>query len=62
MKIAEWLYTNETFTYDMVKERAVQYHKKKEGDFVGDFLYITYHFEDGSSLTLGDNGYMGGKW
>lgn len=28
-------------------------------DFIGDVLYRTFIFDDGSRLTVGDNGYMG---
>lgn len=55
--MAQWLYETEA-SEELVK----RYSFAQENDFIGEVLYITYELQDGSKITLGDNGYMGGEW
>lgn len=62
MKLAEWLYTDEFFTEEEREDRIKHFTISEEHDYIGLVMYTTYTLQDGSKITLGDNGYMGGEW
>lgn len=62
MKIAEYLYNDELFTEEELRQRAEHFAQYTLPKTMNDVNYITYIFEDGSKFTLGDNGYIGGEW
>lgn len=55
--LAQWLYETEAS-----EEIVETYSIFKDFDHIGAVLYTTYNLHDGSKITLGDNGYMGGEW